>query len=527
MPKQQTEFLIDLIRRLTKAEKRSFRLFANRQNSNEDKLFMILFDYIEGTPEYNEEELLRKFPQIKKIQLSNIKANLYRQLLTNLRLLYRNTQEDINTRELIDFAKILHAKGLYRASLDVLYKAKYQALDREDYSLAYIALEFERQLENQYITGSMAEKAEEIEIESKHLGKHLLLSNDLANLSLRLYGLYLKLGYVKDSRDAMFIKEFFNSHLPQNLVEKELTFYGKMYLYQSYVWYYNMLQDFANNYRFSQKWAELYDVYPEKMKTETSTYIKAMHNVLSATFMVQRLEKFEANFEKLLTFGHNYQGVFTQNDESVYALVKYTHQLNHVFITGQYTTGSKNLKELEHHLEENTYGWDVNRTIVFYYKIACVYFGADDYSRCIDYLNKIINTPVADIRTDMQCFARILNLIAHFELGNQLLISYQVKSVYRFLSKMEELHAVQREIFAFLRKTPGMVPAKLKNELKALRTKLQRYQNDPYEKRAFLYLDIIAWLDSKIEGTTIENIIQAKSRLLQQNQVNRVGDKDK
>jgi hypothetical protein len=64
-----------------------------------------------------------------------------------------------------------------------------------------------------------------------------------------------------------------------------------------------------------------------------------------------------------------------------------------------------------------------------------------------------------------------------------------------------------------------MVPAKLKNELKALRTKLQRYQNDPYEKRAFLYLDIIAWLDSKIEGTTIESIIQAKSRLLQQNQL--------
>lgn len=519
MPKQQTEFLIDLIHRLTKAEKRSFRLFANRQNSNEDKLFMILFDFIDGNDDFNEEELLRKYPQIKKIQLSNIKANLYRQLLTNLRLLYRNTQEDINTRELIDFAKILHAKGLYRASLDVLYKAKNQALDREDYSMAYIALEFERQLENQYITGSMADKAEEIEQESDIIGKHLILNNDLSNLSLRLYGLYLKLGYVKDSRDALFIKEFFNSHLPPHLVEKELSFYGKMYLFQSYVWYYNMMQDFANNYRFSLKWVELYDAHPDKLKSETSTYIKAMHNVLSASFMVRRLEKFEANFEKFLGFGQNYQQHFTQNDASVYALVKYIHQLNHVFITGQYRVGVNQLHELEAHLDANTYSWDANRTIVFYYKIACVYFGADNYSRCIDYLNKIINTPIADIRTDIQCFARILNLIAHFELGNQLLISYQVKSVYRFLSKMEELHAVQREIFAFLRKIPGMVPSKLKNEFKVLRTKLQRFQNDPYEKRAFLYLDIIAWLDSKIEGTTIEQILMEKSKTLSLTQI--------
>ena len=515
MPKQQTDFLIDLIRRLTKAEKRSFRLFANRQNSNEDKLFMILFDFIDGNDNYQEEELLKKYPQIRKVQLSNIKANLYRQLLTNLRLLFRNSQDDINTRELIDFAKILHAKGMYRASLDVLYKAKSQALEKDEYSLAYVALEFERQLENQYITGSMAEKAEEIEIESKAITQQLVVVNELANLSLRLYGLYLKYGYVKDKRDALFIKEFFNSHLPLDLNEKALNFYGKMYLYQSYVWYYNMMQDFVNNYKFSQKWMELYDQTPEKKLAETSSFIKAMHNVLSATFMAERVDKFLINYQKLIEFGEINKSSFTQNDESVYALVNYIHRLNYIFLTGEYRSGISQLQELEKSLETNAYGWDVNRTIVFYYKIACAYFGADNYSKCIDYLNKIINTPVTDVRNDIQCFARILNLIAHYELGNKLLISYQVKSVYRFLSKMEELQAVQREIFVFLRKTPSMVPDKLKTEFKMLRAKLVKYEDDPYERRAFLYLDIIAWLESKIKGVTIESVIQnnVKARL--------------
>lgn len=268
------------------------------------------------------------------------------------------------------------------------------------------------------------------------------------------------------------------------------------------------MQDFANNYKFSHKWVELFESYPDKRLSETSSYIKALHNVLSATFMADRVDKFLFNYQKLLDFGADNQSRFSQNDESVYALVNYIHRLNHIFMTGEYRTGVTQLHDLEKSLETHLYGWDVNRTIVFYYKIACAYFGADNHSKAVDYLNKIINMPVADVRNDIQCFARILNLIAHYELGNKLLISYQVKSVFRFLSKMEEMQSVQREIFTFLRKTPSMIPDKLKTEFKVLRSKLVKYQDDPYEKRAFLYLDIIAWLDSKIKGIPIETVIQ-------------------
>jgi hypothetical protein len=80
---------------------------------------------------------------------------------------------------------------------------------------------------------------------------------------------------------------------------------------------------------------------------------------------------------------------------------------------------------------------------------------------------------------------------------------------------MEELQMVQKEIFSFLRKIPNMVNEQLKNEFISLRNKLTKYQEDTFERRAFLYLDVIAWLDSKILGIPIEvviqnNIIQAK-----------------
>ena len=93
-----------------------------------------------------------------------------------------------------------------------------------------------------------------------------------------------------------------------------------------------------------------------------------------------------------------------------------------------------------------------HRVLVFYYKIASLYFGSGDYEKAIDYLNKIINRKV-DLRTDLQCYARLLHLIAHYELGNFDLLEYLIKSVYRFMAKMENLSMVEEEIFEFLRRS--------------------------------------------------------------------------
>src|SRR5690606_34474733 len=95
---------------------------------------------------------------------------------------------------------------------------------------------------------------------------------------------------------------------------------------------------------------------------------------------------------------------------------------------------------------------DRHRILVFYYKIACLYFGSGDNEKAIDYLQKIINWKL-DLRTDLQCYARLLHLIAHYELGNFELLEYLVKSVYRFMAKMGSLSIVEEAMFSFLRKS--------------------------------------------------------------------------
>ena len=115
------------------------------------------------------------------------------------------------------------------------------------------------------------------------------------------------------------------------------------------------------------------------------------------------------------------------------------------------------------------------------------------------------------MRQDLLCYSRLLRLIAHFEDGEDENLDNLIKSTFKFLIKMDDMHQVQAEILVFLRKLKSILPSELKNAFIELHKNLKSLENHPYEKRSFLYLDIISWLESKIDNIGIHLIIQAKS----------------
>ncbi len=508
MATQKTDYLVQLINSLTKAEKRSFRLFVMRNQSSDDILFLKLFDEISRTKTFDEQSILERIPAIKKRQLSNLKAHLYKQLLIGLRMVSRNNTPEIDIRERIDYARVLYDKGLYRQALDILSKAKTISLKLRQYVLVLNILEFERFIESQYITRSIESRAEELKKQIIQLTRKIESIQTFSNLSLQLYGLYLNVGHVRDEHDRRYLHDFFESNLPEYKIE-ELGFYEKLYLYQAFGWYHYMEQDFANYYKYCMRWYELFKEYPEMIELETALYLKAMHNLLNALYMSFRDERFLELLSVLETV-HDRGLLQTRNDEGLHQLYWYINLINKHFLTGSFTNGLEQMPALVKLLEANPYNWDKHRILVFYYKIACMYFGSSDWDTSITYLNKIINAKSPDFRGDIQSFARILNLISHYELGNRVLLEYQVKSVYRYLAKMSELQEVQNEIFRFLRKVPRMSEYEVKDRFTDLHDKLVKLRDSDYERRAFLYLDIISWLESKMYSKSVESIIRAK-----------------
>ena len=167
------------------------------------------------------------------------------------------------------------------------------------------------------------------------------------------------------------------------------------------------------------------------------------------------------------------------------------------------------IPEIEERLKEYEIYLDRHRILVFYYKIACLYFGNGNYEKAIDYLNKIINWKM-DLRSDLQCYSRLLHLIAHYELGNEEILDHLIKSVYRFMAKMQTLSVVEEEVFKFLRNSFHLSVKTIKPELEKLLLKLKHHQNNRFETRAFMYLDIISWIESKLENIPVQEVLKKK-----------------
>ena len=115
------------------------------------------------------------------------------------------------------------------------YKLKETAKQHHQITLQLQAVFFEKKIEALHITRSISNRAEQLSKESDAIAQHLLLVNQLSNLSLSLYSWYINNGHARNQLDVNAIKEFFEKNLPI-IQNDELTFYEKLYLYQSYCW---------------------------------------------------------------------------------------------------------------------------------------------------------------------------------------------------------------------------------------------------------------------------------------------------
>lgn len=508
MPNRSADSLFQLIKSLEKSEKRNFKLYATRNSATEDLKSIHLFDALDKMTEYDEELLLKKNPGIKKQQLSNMKAHLTRQILSSLRLLNNESNIDIQLHEQMDYARILYNKGLYLQSLKVLDKMKEHARSYHQLTFLLQAVFFEKKIEALHITRSMQDRAEMLAQEADDVQRSLSMIGTLSNLSLQLYSWYIKNGHARNEKDEKDVERYFEGRLSFDL--KEVTdFYARLYLYQSYCWYAFIRQDFLLYYRYTQKWVDLFEREPAMIAIETAHYIKGLHNLLTAHFGLQNYVKFNEVLDIFERFTASDIVANHENNRIQVFIYLYTSKINKHFLEGTFTEGLQLIPEIEEHLRKYSLYLDRHRVLVFYYKIASLLFGSGDHERTIDYLNKIINWKV-DLRTDLQCYSRLLHLIAHYELGNYDLLEYLIKSVYRFMAKMDNLSRVEEEVLSFLRNSFHLSPRQLKPAFEKLAATLKALKGNRFETRAFIYLDIISWLESKVQGVPVQDVIRGK-----------------
>ena len=496
---------------MTKAEKRNFKLYANRTQSNNTLRFIQLFDVLDKQTEYDEAAVFKKIPKLNKSQLANLKRHLYKQILTSLRLIHIQKKVDIQIREQIDFARILYGKGLHLQSLRLLDRIKPIAIENNQDLLQLEIIEFQKLIEERHITRSRAVKnkverlIEEAAMRSSITNNRCLLSN----LKIKIHGLYIQVGHVKNEKDLFYVKSFFES-AKKGVQNKGLSFFEKVYLSQSHVWYNYILLDFKNCGKHAIDWVHLFEKSPNMIEKDPDLYMRGLHYVLTSLFNLKDYDRFVIYLQRFEAFMKKEGKNLSEISQTIAFLYLYTARINKHYLEGTFKEGLKMVPAIKKNIKRYEQTIDVHRVMVFYFKIAYLYFANGDPETALDYLNEIINLKAGHLREDIQSYSRLLQLICHFELGHYELLPYLADSTQRFLEKMKELNRAQEETLRFLRSTINKVAHEQQTAFADFYKNLQKISRDRFEKRSFLYLDTLTWAESKVSNKSIREVAQAK-----------------
>lgn len=511
MSSGKNDQLYKLVQSLTKAEKRNFKLYVKRLQSNVDVKFVKLFDILDKMTVYDEALLKRKTRGVTSSQMANLRRHLYTQILKSLRLIHIEKNVDIQIREQLDHAKILYEKGLYLQALKLLERIKVVADKTEQDVLRLEIIEFQKYIEERHITRSrrVKGKMEYLLQEAEVLERSISNMVRLSNLKIRIHGLYITTGHARSEKEHYVVKEYFHSEL-EKINEDTLSVTERIFLEQSYMWFYYILLDYEQCHRHAARWVALFDENPQMKKDDPVLYMRGLSYALTTLYSMQRYQEYLKALQTFEDFCAQNEKRFTTTQRIIHFLYLTTARINKHFLEGSFVEGIALVPQIERQLKKYEQRIDIHRIMVFNYKIAWLFFGAGDFNRSIDYLNAIIQLRAGHLREDIQCYARLLHLTCHYELGHYDLLRYQIKSVSRFFEKMKDLNEVQRVVLDFFRKDVSGNGETGQADLQTLRTTVEKLSKDPYERRAFQHLDILSWIDSRISGKPLATIIQKK-----------------
>lgn len=511
---ERREGVFDLVKLMSKAEKRNFKLYSTRLGCNEGAKFLTLFDCLDSMEQYDEAKVLALCPSISKQQLPNLKAHLYKQILISLRMLGVQHSPSLEIREQIDFVKILFDKGLYGEAQKMLDKVEKRAAEYELLPTILDIVELKRQLKVLSYSSEMTTAADVTAKTADTISEKLSNIAGLSRLAVQCYALHQNLGFARSQKDLDRLNSYFKPRI-ESYEQMDMGFTERFYFYQAKAWYYYIGHKTALSYRYALKWVAHFESKPEMKEIMYDGYMRGYSHVLDGMFLMHKYSAFVRTLEEFEKESQTI-GKLNDNAEMISQGILFTGQLNKCLMSGTYKDGLWIAKNIDSYLKKYGDRLTLHEKIPLYYKVATLYFGDGNYTKCIETLSKIISVKDHNIRRDLQCYARMLNLMALYDAGLDFNIDYQIRSVYAFIVKMKDMTEMKDELLSFFKSFGNVNAIDLKKELKVLHERLKPYENHPYERRTFYYIDLLSWLESKITERSMGEIVRAKFEASQQ-----------
>ena len=501
--------LFNLIKSLTKTEKRFFKLQSSLQSG--EKNYLKIFSVIDAQEEYDEKAIKNKFEGERFIKhFPSEKNHLYKQLLKSLRAYHADNSISSILKEEIKNIEVLYKKALFRECNKFLNRAKKLEKTNEKFYYWFELISWEKALlEEAYEAGEFDSELDPLIAEEQDV------INRLRNLA-EYHILYSKInyifrigGFVKSPEEKKMVDEIANHYL---IAGKNTALSRRA---ASICYYIKGFCSAANreaeeSYKHFSRAKQILDENSVLLSDHGKRYVRTIANLMQVEIKIKRYEETITLINDL----ENLKGKNGFKSIDMQVLIFCTRSLGRLLLNMRQGKFEENIPIIEFIGEQFTlYGSKINKEqeIIFNYVIAYNHFGLGEYNKSLHWINKILNDNENTLRQDVYAYARIFNLVIHYELNNIDLLHYIIKSTQRYLGKQQQQYKVEKLLVEFFKKAIKPNLSEQTASLFAnLHDELRQLFSDESQRVILEYFDFSSWIKSKVEGKSFQEMVIQK-----------------
>ncbi len=499
--------LFDLVKSLTKSEKRFFKLSSSLQSG--EKNYLKIFDVIDKQNEYNENAIKDQFAGETFIKhFPSEKNHLYKLILKSLRSYHSDNSISSVLKQEIKNIEILYNKALFKECNKFLMRAKKSAIEYEKFYFLFELISWEKLLlEEEFEDGQFTKDLDTLIREEQEVIEKLRNLAAYHVLYSKINYVFRSGGFVRNNEDRELVDEIAN----HPLIKGKNTALSKR---AATICYYTQgsCSRAHGDYKIAQeKFARvkmILDSVPKIKKDLAKRYVRTVSNTLACQIDMGNYNEALATIREMEPLrelpgfkrADIHMNIF--KDISIGKLKIYHG-------TGDFVSGLRAVEEILETLDKYEGMLHKEQELNFSYHIAYIYFGAGMYNKALFWINKVLNDNENTLRQDIYSYARLFNLIIHFELGNYDLLEYISKSTKRYLHKRQRDYEFEKLVIEYIRKLIRVNNVIDKRDLFIrFKDQLNTMINGPEDQVVLKFFNFTRWIDSKIDNSSFSESIK-------------------
>jgi len=485
-------------------EKRYFSIYSRKHVIGERNKYGVIFEVLRELTTFDE-LVLKKEVRKQGFDTRYIKADqhyLYQLILRSLREFHVGKSANLRVKELLIDIEILQGKGMFSSCLKVITSALRICRDFEFFDLGLQVLYWERKIALLGVAG--ARKENQILVEMNELTRlqsniiHFTVLHEQAG-KLRQRAVALR---TKQAVDAL--KEFMKQKALESITSAG-SVNAQIRYYQIHALWKNVTGDKRGELDVNQKIIELMDEQGPFSSEYPLDYVSIRSRILAITKDVNPA-KFAGELQSFRSIEAPEGHLSAARLKAQVFNFSYMMQLSMLIGKSDFKEASLLFADVEEGYANYESMLPETSKITLLYMLSYIAYAQSNLKLARKKLNSLLNNFDKTVRPEIWNFARLLNVLIHFDENNTDSIKSEVASIAYYFKKQALTYRTETAVLKFLSRTTKLHKMSI-DELRKLSEKLESLQAEGLESKANVFFDFRLWVKSKIEKKTMAEVI--------------------